>query len=170
MIHPKCIIPECNADTFFVEILKELRDKDPNHKHCKTKVLKALDELNVPKSVGIIDKDPGAKVKTDLSDYDLIRDDGQDGFLSLFKHKNKNCFIIEINKEFEDWLFRKVIPQSGINPADYGIPIEGKEFNEYFKYDDIRNRGMVRQFFKKLKGSNSQSLQTFLSWLNECTE
>ena len=170
MIHPKCIIPECNADTFFVEIVLGLKPppKGANHQHNKTKALGVLNSIDVPKALAIIDKDPGASVRVDFSDYELKDFDEQD-FLKLYKHKKKEYFIIEINKEFEYWLDKKVIPESEINLDNFDIPKNKKEFYNYFKSNNIRQKGKIAEFFKALSQSNSSSMQKYITWLKECT-
>jgi hypothetical protein len=171
MINPKCIVPECNAETFFIEIFKGLPPppKGPNHKKGKTKVLGTINKLDVEKILGFIDKDPHSKQKIDLTNegYDLI-DHDTDDFLRLFSHRNKNYKIIEINKEFEDWLKRKVIPESGISPVEFGVPESWYE-TDYFKDDNIRKKNGVYPFFKALLRSDSESMKIFLRWVEENT-
>ena len=168
MINPKCIFPECHAETFLIEIIKGYRPKEPNHKNNKTQALAALDGLDAEKALGIVDKDPHARAKIDLSKIGYNLRDSGDEFLKLFSHQTKNFKIIEINKEFEDWLKRKAIPESGINPPDHGIPEDWYE-KDYFKSDRIRNKPGVYPFFKALIKSDSESMKIFLRWVEENT-
>ncbi len=171
MIHPKCIVPECNADTFFVELVLNLPPKAPRHQHGKPNVLKYLDEVDLPKAVGIIDRDPGTLFQPTLSSYgyQLKPKEGSSEFLRFYEHENKKYFLIEIDKKFEYWIYHKVIKEAPIVPSDYGIPNDWKGFYGYFKTKEIRTKGRVRQFFTALIDSTSPSLQTYISWIEECT-
>lgn len=134
-------------------------------------MLKTLAKIDVPKALGIIDKDSHAKFQKDLAqeEFKVHDHDNEEGFLKLYRHENEKYFLIEIDKEFEYWLYHKVVPEAGIQLSEYGIPGDWKEFGKYFKGEKVRTKGKVYQFFKALKNSNSASLQVYVSWVKMCT-
>ncbi|GEM_PF-1216750 len=168
MINPKCIIPECFGDTFLIETILKLKPGEANHQHGKTKVLKVFKYLDTPDAICIIDKDPRSGLKINYeAEFScmLFDDDGADHFIKLFKHKEKNHFIIEINEEFEYWLFKKVIPEAEINLNEFQIPVHWHEFKKYFKNSNIRRNPGISDFFNELMNCKSISFKKYYSWI-----
>lgn len=165
MIDTECIFPECFADTFFVKLVLGLNNERLNHKHGKTPVLSALDKLDIQKALAIIDKDPRAKVKIDLTSYNYeLEDSDEDNFLKLYKHVDKDYRIIEINEEFEFWISKKLIPETGIDPTNHGIPPDWEK-SDYLKDEYVRKKKGVYPFFQALINSNSPSINKFKDWV-----
>ena len=83
------------------------------------------------------------------------------------KIEDKEYYIIEINKAFEHWIYSKIINESKLDLKQYSLPSDQKAFYKFIK--ELGDEKIIRKFFTDLINSESQSLKTFVGWINTYT-
>lgn len=120
-------MPECYADTLLIETLVPTK-KGYNHKHSCFKVEEEMKfgKLKNQFAVGIIDNDK--KQVTYLQEF--VEIDKVEGSLVLWKHPEKDHFIIQICPALEKWILN-VCERGNISMDKFGNNLE--EFKKYTK-------------------------------------
>lgn len=146
------VIPECYVDTNLIETLVP-PNKGYNHqKGCGTvtKVMKEHFANNF--AIGIVDKD---KKELDyLKEFALILSKGN---IELYKHKNRNHFIIRIVPAMERFILVNA-EKAGIKVEDFGLPADFENFRKAAKTVNSKKDPRFKQLFKVLRDHQLEDL------------
>lgn len=160
------IIPECFVDTLLVETLVPPNTtKGYNHQMgCNKVSSKMQNDLNDDFALGIIDKDK--RIVPYLEKFELLHSFGD---ISLFKHKQKHHYFIQINPAIETFLL-KLAEDAEINPNDFGIPKSLKELKAITKKRTSKDNPNLKNFIKALKHNNAPQIVTLSNWVSYLKE
>ena len=153
------IIPECYVDTNLTETL--LRGIEVNHqKGCGTVAKKMIEKFKDDFAIGIIDKD-----KSQLDYLKEFLEISSTGHLILYKHPQRNHFIIQIVPAIERFIIHCTVT-SELHLADYDLPEDFDKFKKLSKSVNTKDNDNFRKLFRKLIGKNDPQLMILQSWLN----
>ncbi len=154
------IVPECYADTAFIEFLGF---KNPNHKHGKGDVLGRMSgKYKNLMMIGLVDKDPHKSSPKELDKFKVIKT--IDDITLLQNHENKGHYIISIHPAFERWIL-KIADESGISLSDFGLPTELKELKNKVTGNIVLDHSPdFKRFLTALREKNPLPFDTIQSW------
>lgn len=160
-------MPECYADTLLIETLVPTKN-GYNHKHNCFKVESemARGKLMDKFALGIIDNDKKA-IKY-LGECEVINNCGED--LILWKHKEKNHFIIQICPALEIWIL-KVCAKAGINLQDYELQNSLESFKRITKSMSSLEDKKLKRLFAAIKATTGiEEVETIIRWVTVLKE
>ena len=154
------VMPECYVDTNLVEYLL---GAGVNHQHSCSKVVGQLKGTFADRfAVGIIDKD-----KVELGYIKECSVIAHTHHLTLLKHSAKPQFLITVAPAIDRFILDSA-NDSGVDPQDYGIPSELKEFTEVSKNVTSNTDPRFKALFAALKDNQEVStLRKVLRYLSE---
>lgn len=153
--------PECYFDTVLVKHI--LQAKRVNHKKSCNEVINGLKESR-DFAVGIIDKDK--KEVHYLRDCTLEMETES---LYLWKHKDKQQFIIQLAPAIEQWILN-VIREANVEVEDLNLPKNAIDLRKLTKYKFVSENEELKKLCKRLVSSNSNTMSILKSWLNYLLE
>ncbi|MBC7553856.1 MAG: hypothetical protein H7257_07740 [Taibaiella sp.] len=154
-------VPECYFDTVLVKMI--LRVKKVNHqKGCPTVVneMRKSKLLKDDFAVGIIDKD---KKELDYINNNFHCEITSNN-LMLWKHKNKQHYIIQIIPAIEKWILL-VAGEGKINITDFGLSEDLDRLSKLTKTDRVDEDPFLISFCHRLINSDSRTMRTLTLWL-----
>lgn len=154
------IIPECYVDTNLIEYLV---GTGVNHQHSCTKVVGLLNNQFKDKfAIGIIDLD-----KVQLGYIRECREIASTKHLCLMKHKIRKHYLITVSPASDGFILDCAATE-GIDPNDYGLPSQLKDFTKISKSITSNKDMRFRNLFKALRNNNEfRVLGTSLKYLME---
>ena len=154
------VMPECYVDTNLVEYLL---GAGVNHQHSCSKVVGQLKSTFADRfAVGIIDKD-----KVELGYIKECSVIAHTHHLTLLKHSANPQFLITVAPAIDRFILDSA-NDSGVDPQDYGIPSELKEFTEVSKNVTSNTDPRFKALFAALKDNQEVStLRKVLRYLSE---
>jgi hypothetical protein len=158
MIQYPNLIPECNVDTAFVEMLGYL---EPNHAPNISQVCSILEKKNANQpAIGFIDDDK--KKPAYLSNFqvqDRIKN------VQLLKHSTKNQYLIVVKPAMDKFIFT-LCEDLGINLATYNLPRDFKAFLFLTKKESIRKDKNFKNLLNTIKQRNPPEVAKIRSWVS----
>ncbi len=160
------VIPECYADTTFIEtIVPPDNQRGYNHQMGCSKVAnKMQSDLNDDFALGIIDKDK--RSVRYLDEFSLITNKQS---LFLYKHPNKHHYIIQIYPAIERFILESC-SEVDIDLSDYGLKNDLEGLKEKTKKQTSKKDPQLIQLFKELKNRNAEQVVTLSRWINYLKE
>lgn len=153
------VIPECFIDTNLIEFLLNAK---VNHQHSCNNVIKALNDKKDEFSIGIIDNDK-RKVAYINDCKEIIKTKR----LTLFKHKERNQYLITIYPAADDFILN-CAKEQGVDVSNFGLPINLKDFLKETKTITSNKDQRFKKLFKEIKNHKEISLlQKVLTYLCE---
>ncbi len=137
------IIPECYIDTCLTETITLCFNQFNHQKGCNSVCKVMQEKFGNSFALGIIDKDK--KEVPYLQEFDLVSSNDS---LSMYKHKSKHHYIIQITPAVEQF-FLKVAEEASIDLASYGFSSDMKELTKITKQVSDKNE-VVFKTFKRL--------------------
>jgi len=158
-MNKKFIVPECYFETFLINVL-EFGNQD--HKHGIGNVLNGLDNNYKNKlGIGIIDNDKNKPPK--FQEYTNIKAEKD---LSLFKHKERNNYLIVIEPAIEKWLLN-ILEDEALEITKFGLPNTLSKLTDITKKGNVHKNENIKTLLYTLKQKNVQPFQTLTNWINE---
>lgn len=158
------IIPECYIDTKLIKALVPPTTKYNHQKGCSTVVKVMQERLKNDFALGIIDRD-----KRELGyaeEFEIIFEIQEN--LQLFKHRNRNHYLIFICPAMEKWLIKSA-DDSEIKLTDFNLPHDFRGLMNITKTSKSENNdpysAHFQSFFKELKNRNPISVQLLCFWI-----
>lgn len=153
------VIPECFIDTNLIEFLLNAK---VNHQHSCNNVIKALNDKKDEFAIGIIDND-----KRKVAYINDCKEIIKTKHLTLFKHKERNQYLITIDPAADGFILDCTIEQ-GIDVSHFGLPINLKDFLKETKTITSNKDQRFKKLFKEIKNHKEISLlQKVLTYLCE---
>ena len=153
------VIPECYIDTNLIEFLLNAK---VNHQHSCNNVIKALNDKKDEFAIGIIDND-----KRKVAYINDCKEIIKTKHLTLFKHKERNQYLITIYPAADGFILDCTIEQ-GIDVSHFGLPINLKNFLKETKTITSNKDQRFKKLFKEIKNHKEISLlQKVLTYLCE---
>jgi hypothetical protein len=128
-------VPECYFDTVLLKKLLQTNKRLMHRKGCNT-VMRDLESERLKSlfAVAIIDKD-----KTELNYLKECKRIHDADKLILWKHENRNHFIIQLNPPLEEWVI-EILDENKLIIEYFGYSRNYKELKRQIK-NDIDNEG-----------------------------
>lgn len=153
------VIPECYIDTNLIEFLLNAK---VNHQHSCNNVIKALNDKKDEFAIGIIDND-----KRKVAYINDCKEIIKTKHLTLFKHKERNQYLITISPAADGFILDCTIEQ-GIDVSHFGLPTNLKDFLKETKTITSNKDQRFKKLFKEIKNHKEISLlQKVLTYLCE---
>lgn len=153
------VIPECYIDTNLIEFLLNAK---VNHQHSCNNVIKALNNKKDEFAIGIIDNDK-RKVAYIKDCKEIIKTK----HLILFKHKERNQYLITISPAADGFILDCAIEQD-IDVSNFDLPTNLKDFLKETKTITSNKDQRFKKLFKVIKNHEEISLlQNILTYLCE---
>lgn len=139
-------IPECYFDTVLLKKILQTNKRLMHRKGCNN-VIRDLESERLKSlfAVGIIDKD-----KTELNylkECKILYDADN---LILWKHANRNHFIIQLNPPLEKWVIG-ILNENNLMIEDFGYSRNYKELKRQIKNDiDIEGDGKLNKLINAI--------------------
>lgn len=160
-----CIIPECYIDSCLVEVLLQANRNHVNHQKGNGTVAREMKKsFDGNFCVGIIDED--RKQLKYLDEFELIKSSCD---LKLWKHRNKNHYMIQVCPVIEEWII-KTCREVSIKLVKYGIPESLLELKKETKSVTSKTDRRFIQLFKALTQSESKGVVQLKEWLKYLKE
>jgi hypothetical protein len=160
------VIPECYADTAFIEtIVPPDNQRGYNHQMgCNKVANKMQNELIDNFALGIIDKDK--RSIRYLDEFSLIADKKS---LLLYKHPNRHHYIIQIYPAIERFILESCI-EVEIDLTDYGLSNDLEDLKQKTKKQTSKKNPQLIQLFKELKNRNAPQVVALSNWIKYLKE
>lgn len=154
-------MPECYADTLFVETLVPTK-AGYNHKMGCFNVQAEMRSgcLKESFAVGILDNDKNRLPYLD----NFLEIDKVNGSLILWKHRDKSHFIIQICPALEKWILNLCISKN-IRMEEFNLPGELDAFRKYTKSKDRVEDENLQDLFKKIASLEILEVRKIRHWL-----
>ena len=153
------VIPECYIDTNLIEFLLNAK---VNHQHSCNNVIKALNDKKDEFAIGIIDND-----KRKVAYINDCKEIIKTKHLTLFKHKERNQYLITIYPAADGFILDCTIEQ-GVDVSNFELPINLKDFLKETKTITSNKDQRFKKLFKEIKNHKEISLlQKVLTYLCE---
>lgn len=158
------IIPECYIDTKLIKAFVPPITRYNHQKGCSTVVKQMKEKFGDDFAVGIVDRDKVALGYAE--EFDLISEVADQ--LQLFKHHNKNHYLIFICPAVERWIIFNA-DEVGINLNNYNLPHDFKELTKVTKTsksenDDIHSNDF-KHLFRDLKRQSTKGIDVLSFWI-----
>ena len=123
-------IPECYFDTVLLKKLLQTNKRLMHRKGCNN-VIRDLESERLKNlfAVAIVDKD-----KAELNYLKECKIHFNDDKLILWKHKNRNHFIIQLNPPLEKWVI-EILNENNLKIEDFGYSGNYKKLKRQIKAD-----------------------------------
>ena len=158
------IIPECYIDTKLIKALVPPQTKYNHQKGCPKVVQVMKEYFNDNFAVGIIDRDK--KELGYANEFDLVIEVSDS--LQLFKHRNKNHYLIFICPAVEKWIIA-CASDAGIMLSDYGLPNDFRSLMKTTKTSKSENddefSSNFKELFKALRTENPSKVAVLRFWV-----
>lgn len=158
------IIIECYIDTKLIKALVPPRTKYNHQKGCPKVVKVMQDNFKDDFSIGIIDRDK--KELGYANEFDLVIEVPNN--LQLFRHQNKNHYLIFICPAVEKWIISCAL-DAGILLSDYDLPNDFRSLMKITKTSKDENDDEFstnfRELFKALKTENPAKIAVLTFWI-----
>ena len=160
------VIPECYADTAFIEtIVPPDNQRGYNHQMgCNKVANKMQNDLKDNFALGIIDKDK--RSVRYLDEFSLIVK-GKNLF--LYKHPNKHHYIIQIYPAIERFILESCT-EVEIDLFDYGLKNDIESLKQKTKKQTSKKDPQLIQLFKELKNRNAPQVVALSKWIKYLKE
>lgn len=159
MIRYPNLIPECNVDTAFVEMLGYL---EPNHAPDIFQVCAILKKQSVNKiSIGFIDDDK--KKPEYISSFKLLQ---KLTHFSILKHSSLNQFLV-VAKPAMDKVIFNLCQDLNIDLAKYGLPTEWNAFLAQTKKESIKTNKNFKNLLNTIKQKNHPEIVKIKSFVSK---
>lgn len=157
MIQHPYLIPECNVDTVFVEMLGY---PEPNHAANINQVCSALEKLSPnQRAIGFIDND---KKKPDYLDQFEPLDEVNN--IQLLKHSGKSQYLV-VAKPAMDMIVYDLCRNLNIDISKYKLPSAFKPFKERTKSVSIRQDKNFKNLLNTIKQKHPPEIEKIKSWI-----
>ncbi len=154
------IIPECYIDTNLIETITS-PNKGYNHQKGCNKVSSLMQgKFSDSFALGIIDKD-----KREIPYLLEFNELCQKEFLTLFKHKSKSHYIIQIQPAVEAWII-EASKNTDIKLEDFDLPTDIKELTRVSKRITSKNDPRFRRLFITLLREQAEPVLLLSKWIN----
>jgi hypothetical protein len=159
MIDYPNLIPECNVDTAFVEMLGY---KNPNHAESITQVSSILEKAKPKqKAIGFIDND---KKKTSyISQFETVDTIKN---VSLFKHPDREHYLVIVDPAMDEFIYN-LCKNLAIDPGKYNIPSELRSFISFTKKTSTKNNPHFRNLLNTIKQKDPKEIAKIRSWVEQ---
>lgn len=139
-------MPECFLDTTLVEVLLN-KPFAVNHKKGNSSIVKAMENEKLKDSfvVALIDDD---KVKVKMLENYIQVNRLCKTSLKLFKHPQKNHFVIQVSPAIEKWILKEC-EKAGIDTVQFDLPGDLNGLRQ-MKGLSQRNDPRFRNLFKHM--------------------
>lgn len=159
-------VPECYFDTVLLNKLLQTNKRLMHRKGCNN-VIRDLDSERLKNSfaVALIDKD-----KTELNYLKGCAVLYNADKLILWKHKNRQQFVIQLNPPLEKWVI-EILDESKLEIEDFGYSRDYKKLKREIK-NDLDNEGdeklnkLVNAIIKT-ECATIKKIKTFLMYLKK---
>lgn len=160
------VIPECYADTTFIEtIVPPDNQRGYNHQMGCSKVAnKMQSELKDDFALGIIDKDK--RSIRYLDEFSLIANRQS---LFLYKHPSKHHYIIQIYPAIERFILESC-SEVDIDLSDFGLKNDLEGLKQATKRKTSKKDPQLIQLFRELKNRNAPQVVTLAKWISYLKE
>ncbi|MBO9635800.1 MAG: hypothetical protein J7578_22030 [Chitinophagaceae bacterium] len=159
MIRYPYLIPECNVDTAFVEMLGY---DSPNHAPNIQQVCIALDNSKANTvCIGFIDDDK--KKPAYISNFTLM--ERSDNF-HILKHKTKKQFLVVAIPAMDKVIYR-LCQDLNIDPSRYGFPNDFQAFLSKTKKQAIRNDKSFKNLLNTIKQKKHPDIEIIKSLVSK---
>lgn len=160
------VIPECYADTTFIEtIVPPDNQRGYNHQMgCNKVANKMQNDLKDDFALGIIDKD-----KRTIKYLDEFNPVANKKSLFLYKHPNKHHYIIQIYPAIERFILESC-SDVDIELSDYGFMNDLEGLKQKTKKQTSKKDPQLIKLYKELKNRNAEQVVTLSKWINYLKE
>lgn len=159
MIRYPNLIPECNVDTVFVEMMGY---RQPNHAPSVNTVCAILEKKKPnEKAIGFIDNDK--KKPAYLVNFGLVEDLGN---VRLLKHATKRQHLVVVSPAMDRFIF-DLCTNLEIDLANFGLPAGFAEFLSMTKRQAIRTDVQFKNLLNTLRQRNPPKIASIRSWIAE---
>ena len=160
MIRYPNLIPECNVDTAFVEMLGYI---DPNHAPDISTVSSILEAKNAnQRAIGFIDND---KKKPKYISQFKVFDNGI-GNVKLLKHPAKEQYLVVVHPAMDKFIY-DLCGVLGVNLSHYGFPRELKTFIAFTKRRSIKTDKNFKNLLNTIKQKNPPEIARIQAWFKQ---
>jgi len=154
IVYPN-LIPECNIDTAFVEMLGY---KEPNHASSINEVSKILENnKSKQRAIGFVDNDK--RMPKYLSQFEVVENLKT---VKLLKHSSKDHYLVVVNPAMDKFIF-DLCKKLDIDLAEYGFPGELKAFISFTKRESVRRN--IKNLLNAIKQKNPPEIQKVRFWI-----
>jgi hypothetical protein len=159
MIRYPNLIPECNVDTAFVEMLGYI---DPNHAPNISQVSSILEAKRnaKQKAIGFIDNDK--KKPQYILQFKVL--DGVIKNVKLLKHPDKEQYLVVVNPAMDQFVFT-LCKDLDINITNYKFPNNLKAFIGFTKKESIKNNTNFKNLLNAIKQKNPPAISKIKHWI-----
>ncbi|MDP2113686.1 MAG: hypothetical protein Q8K69_06480 [Bacteroidota bacterium] len=156
------VIPECYADTAFIEtIVPPDNQRGYNHQMgCNKVANKMQNDLKDDFALGIIDKD-----KQTIKYLDEFNPVANKKNLFLYKHPDKHHYIIQISPAIERFILESC-SEVDIDLTEYGLENDLEKLKQKTKKQTSKKDPQLINLFKELKNRNASQIVTLTKWIN----
>jgi hypothetical protein len=159
MIRYPNLIPECNVDTVFVEVMGY---PEPNHAPSINTVCTILEKKKVnEKAIGFIDDDK--KKPAYLAQFKVVE---RFGDVRLLKHGTKNQHLIIVSPAMDRFIFT-LCTELEINLTNYDLPTRFADFLSKTKRDAIKRDAKFRNLLNTIRQRNPPKIAKILAWIDK---
>ncbi|HWK07614.1 MAG TPA: hypothetical protein VNS58_28480 [Puia sp.] len=159
MIDYPNLIPECNVDTVFVEMLGY---KNPNHAPSISQVSAILEKKKAnQKAIGFVDGDK--KMPKYFDQFEVL---DKINNVRLLKHPNKDQYLVVVQPAMDKFIF-SLCNSLGINLADYHFPRELKAFIGFTKKQSIKNDSNFKNLLNTISQKKCLEVAKIRSWITK---
>ena len=156
------ILTECYVDTLLAEIVSPPK-KGYNHQHCCTKVLRTMEEKFLNNAaLGIIDDDKLVSKK--LDNFSMLKKHNEQ--LSIYKHNDKQHYIIKISKAVEDFILKN-IQKCNIELVEYDLPSDLEGLKKITKHINSLKEAEIelKKLFLTLCQNENSDFYKLAEWI-----
>ncbi|MEY4540115.1 MAG: hypothetical protein RLZZ306_1872 [Bacteroidota bacterium] len=158
------IIIECYIDTKLIKALVPPQTKYNHQKGCPKVVQLMLQKFKDDFAVGIIDRDK--KELGYVEQFTLVVEVSET--LQLFRHRNKNHYLIFICPAVEKWII-SCASDAEILLSDYGLPNDFQSLMKITKTSKDENddefSSNFKELFKELRIKNPSKVAVLRFWI-----
>ncbi len=158
------IIIECFIDTKLIKALVPPQTKYNHQQGCPKVVKMMQDKFNDDFALGIIDRDK--KELGYVKQFNLVVEISNT--LQLFRHQNKNHYLIFICPAVEKWIISCAL-DAGILLSDYGLPNDFRLLMKITKKSTDENddpySSNFKELFKVFRTANTSKVAVLRFWI-----
>lgn len=159
MIDYPNLIPECNVDTVFVEVLGY---KDPNHASGISEVCKIMDQnLTKQSAMGFIDDD--SKKPNYFKAFKVF---DQTNKVSLFKHSERPHYLVVVKPAMDKFIY-DLCAELEIDLSNYKLPNDFKAFKSVTKNLAIQSNPKFKTLLNTIIVKNPADIVRIKSWIKK---
>jgi len=152
------IIPACFAETILMQTLGYSCGK--NHQRGDGKVLNNLKKIGKTMAIAVMDRPVGTAPNHIKTEFVTIETGSHNLFLK--KHKNKNHYIIYIDKVLEEWIF-EIGKSSKVSSPYKNVESLRKDI----KLSSSLSNKRLLKYFESIHTKNPTAFKTIDNWIKE---